>query len=82
MSKNRSLVKQVRVLALAALASVAVAATPAGAETLKEKYQREGVKVGLAGYAPYGYKLIDGTYTGEQVEVVKHVLGKMGIDKI
>ncbi len=62
-----------------ALAGTAVAAN---AQSLKEKYRNEGVVVGLAGYAPYGYKLIDGTFTGEQVEVVKHVLGKMGINKI
>jgi len=70
------------------LASLLVAAALAGtsaiasAQSLKEKYRADGVVVGLAGYAPYGYKLIDGTFTGEQVEVIKYVLGKMGIDKI
>jgi polar amino acid transport system substrate-binding protein len=54
----------------------------ANAQTLKEQYQAQGVTVGLAGYAPYGYKQIDGTFTGEQVEVVEYVLGQMGIDNI
>lgn len=62
--------------------ALAGAAGIASAESLKEKYQSEGVTVGLAGYAPYGYKLIDGTFTGEQVEVVKHVLAQMGISDI
>ncbi len=77
-NSNRSRLR----FALAVLAGFALGSASAMAETLKEKYQREGVTVGLAGYAPYGYKLIDGSFTGEQVEVVKHVLGKMGIHDI
>jgi polar amino acid transport system substrate-binding protein len=49
---------------------------------LIEQYRAEGVTVGIAGYAPYGYKQPDGSFTGEQVEVVQHVLGEMGIDEI
>lgn len=49
---------------------------------LIEKYRAEGITVGIAGYAPYGYKQPDGSFTGEQVEVVKHVLSEMGIDDI
>lgn len=59
------------------LAGAAVAETD-----LIEKFRAEGVTVGIAGYAPYGYKQPDGSFTGEQVEVVKHVLGEMGIDDI
>lgn len=55
---------------------------PAAAESLKDEYKRDGVRVGLAGYAPYGYKQQDGSFTGEQVEVVRHVLQEMGINKI
>lgn len=50
--------------------------------SLIDKYKSEGVRVGIAGYAPYGYKQADGTFTGEQVEVVQHVLGEMGITDI
>lgn len=58
-------------------------AAAAQAETdLIETYRTEGVTVGIAGYAPYGYKQPDGSFTGEQVEVVKHVLGEMGIDDV
>lgn len=59
-------------------------ATSAGAQdtTLIDKYRAEGVRVGIAGYAPYGYKQADGSFTGEQVEVVQHVLTEMGITDI
>ena len=50
--------------------------------TLIDKYKAEGVRVGIAGYAPYGYKQADGSFTGEQVEVVQHVLSEMGITDI
>lgn len=71
---------------LSALAALAVSslAAPAFADAtpLIERFQQSGVTVGIAGYAPYGYQLIDGTITGEQVEVVRHVLGEMGITDI
>lgn len=54
----------------------------AAAEPLVEKYKREGVRMGLAGYSPYGYRQENGEFTGENVEVVRHVLGEMGIDKV
>ncbi|MBF0278865.1 MAG: ectoine/hydroxyectoine ABC transporter substrate-binding protein EhuB [SAR324 cluster bacterium] len=47
-----------------------------------EKYRQNGVAVGIAGYAPYGYKQADGSFTGEQVELVKHVLKELGITKL
>jgi polar amino acid transport system substrate-binding protein len=54
----------------------------ATAEPLVERYKREGVRMGLAGYSPYGYRQENGEFTGENVEVVRHVLGEMGVDKI
>ena len=66
------------VLAMSSLASPA----QADAGPLIERFQQSGVTVGIAGYPPYGYQLIDGTITGEQVETVKHVLGEMGITDI
>ncbi|MGO4842112.1 transporter substrate-binding domain-containing protein, partial [Rhizobiaceae sp. 2RAB30] len=52
------------------------------AEDLVETYKRDGVRVGLAGYAPYGYKQPDGTFTGEQAEVARHTLEALGIENI
>jgi polar amino acid transport system substrate-binding protein len=74
--------KMKRAAGLASLLAMIAFGATANAQSLKEKYQQEGVVVGLAGYAPYGYKLIDGTFTGEQVEVVEYVLDKMGINNI
>lgn len=75
------LMKSVMALAVAAVgASVSV---PVKSETsLIDKYKEEGIRVGIAGYAPYGYKQADGSFTGEQVEVVQHVLSEMGITDI
>jgi polar amino acid transport system substrate-binding protein len=69
------------VLQAAALAFGVAGAAQADADLIKT-YQEQGVTVGIAGYAPYGYKQPDGSFTGEQVEVVQHVLGEMGIDDI
>lgn len=68
----------VGMLGAAGLALGAVTASAAD-NPLIEKFRSDGVTVGIAGYAPYGYKQADGSFTGEQVEVVQHVLGKMGI---
>lgn len=73
--------KTTRALAALAFAGFATMAT-AQDTTLIDKYKAEGARVGIAGYAPYGYKQADGSFTGEQVEVVKHVLGEMGITDI
>ncbi|WP_346909431.1 ectoine/hydroxyectoine ABC transporter substrate-binding protein EhuB [uncultured Roseibium sp.] len=73
--------KTTRALLALAFAGFATVAT-AQDTTLIDKYKAEGVRVGIAGYAPYGYKQADGSFTGEQVEVVKHVLGKLGITDI
>ena len=68
-------------LKIAALTFSLAGAAQAQADLI-EKYRTDGVTVGIAGYAPYGYKQPDGSFTGEQVEVVKHVLAAMGIDDI
>ena len=68
---------------LAVTAALAIGGMAQAAENpLLEKYKAEGVKVGIAGYAPYGYKQPDGSFTGEQVEIVKYVLGQMGVTKL
>lgn len=69
--------------AIAVAAIVAFGSTASAAEkTLVEKFQQDGITVGIAGYAPYGYKQADGSFTGEQVEVVQHVLSELGITDI
>lgn len=77
----RSLTRGMAALAALAMTSLGAPAL-ADADPLIERYRTAGVTVGIAGYAPYGYQLIDGTITGEQVETVKHVLGEMGITDI
>jgi len=49
---------------------------------LLDKYRAEGATIGIAGYAPYGYKQADGSFSGEQVELVRHVLNEMGITEL
>lgn len=73
-----------RTLGTIAIAAIGVFASMASAEdmTLLEKYKKDGITVGIAGYAPYGYKQADGSFTGEQVEVVQHVLSELGITDI
>lgn len=74
-------IKTTRALVALAFAGLATVAT-AQDTMLIDKFKTEGVRVGIAGYAPYGYKQADGSVTGEQVEVVKHVLSEMGITDI
>lgn len=49
---------------------------------LLDKYRAEGATIGIAGYAPYGYKQADGSFSGEQVELVRHVLNEMGVTEL
>lgn len=49
---------------------------------LLDKYRADGATIGIAGYAPYGYKQADGNYSGEQVELVRSVLKGMGVSKL
>lgn len=67
----------------AVTASLFAATTGFASENpLLDKYRAEGATVGIAGYAPYGYKQPDGSFTGEQVEIVKHVLNQMGVSEL
>jgi polar amino acid transport system substrate-binding protein len=66
------------------LAAALFAATAAFASEnpVLDKLRANGATIGIAGYAPYGYKQPDGSFTGEQVEIVKYVLKQLGIDKL
>jgi polar amino acid transport system substrate-binding protein len=68
----------ISLVAVLFMASISFAAE----NPLLDKYRADGVAVGIAGYAPYGYKQADGSFTGEQVEIVKHVLNDMGISEL
>jgi polar amino acid transport system substrate-binding protein len=79
---NMNIITKVRG-AVCLVAALFVATTAFSAENpLLEKYRAEGMTVGIAGYAPYGYKQADGSFSGEQVEIVKYVLKEMGITKL
>ena len=52
-------------------------------ETTLERVQREGVvRVGFANENPYAYAELDGTLTGEAVEVARTVFERLGIPEM
>lgn len=64
-------------------ATLFIATTAVAADNpLQDKYRAEGARIGIAGYAPYGYKLPNGSFSGEQVELVRNVLKGMGITEL
>jgi polar amino acid transport system substrate-binding protein len=73
---------------LFALAGVGLAGAAAGgcgsrSESALQRGREDGVlRIGLAGERPYGYSAPDGTLTGEQPEVARAVLAKLGIGGI
>ena len=75
MSIVRNLARAFGLVASALLCASSLAAD----NPLLDKYRADGATVGIAGYAPYGYKQPDGSFTGEQVEIVKYVLKQMGV---
>ncbi len=62
-------------------AGLAVAALPvmASAETVEERGAGDGLRVAYYNFAPFGYVNSDGEVVGEQVEILRHVLGEMGL---
>jgi polar amino acid transport system substrate-binding protein len=65
--------------ALVALATFALAQ----AETTLERIKRTGeIRIGYANEAPFAYTLPDGRVTGESPEIIRAVLGKIGVKKI
>ena len=57
---------------------MAVGASPAAAD-LFETGKGDGLKVAYYNFAPFAYVNKDGDVVGEQVEILRHVLSKMGI---
>jgi len=72
-----------RRFAAAAGLALAIAATPALAQTTLEKAKADGyIRVGFANEAPFGFATPAGALTGEAPEVAKAVLAKMGIPEV
>jgi polar amino acid transport system substrate-binding protein len=70
-------------LAGAGLAGAATAGCGSRSASALQRGREDGVlRVGLAGERPYGYSAPDGTVTGEQPEVARAVLAKLGIGGI
>lgn len=62
-----------------ALAAV-LAAAPAAAQSLQERGESGGVRVAFYNFKPYAYVDENGALTGEQVEILRHILGRMGVN--
>ena len=66
------------ILGVAALA-VSMAGPPAKAASLLEKGKGDGLQVAYYNYNPFAYVNAEGKVVGEQVEILRYVLGKMGL---
>ncbi|SLN73355.1 putative amino-acid ABC transporter-binding protein precursor [Falsiruegeria litorea R37] len=62
-------------------AALALAATPVAtmAQNVEERGAGDGLRVAYYNFAPFGYVNSDGDVVGEQVEILRHVLGEMGL---
>ena len=73
-----------RLLALAGAvplgAAAAACGTRASGSTLEQARATGTMRVGIAGERPYGYTDTDGRITGEQPEVARAVLARLGVD--
>ena len=64
---------------LAGAAALVALSAPAVAEDLFAIGKGDGLKVAYYNFAPFAYVNKDGNVVGEQVEILRHVLGKMGL---
>jgi polar amino acid transport system substrate-binding protein len=71
---RRSLMKGALALALAG-----GVALPAAAQSLTERGKGDGLRVAYYNFAPFAYVDGSGNVIGEQVEILRHVLGQMGL---
>ena len=71
----------VRRTAIKMVAGLALAAAPvmALAQNVMERGEGDGLRVAYYNYAPFGYVNENGNVVGEQVEILRHVLGEMGL---
>ena len=71
--------KATRRSVLAGAAALLALSAPAVAEDLFAIGKGDGLKVAYYNFAPFAYVNKDGKVVGEQVEILRHVLGKMGL---
>ena len=73
-----------RVVALAFLAALAAPfAEGASAETTLERIKKQGyVRMGFANETPFSFATPEGTLAGIDVEIITHVVNKMGVKEI
>ncbi|KIC11622.1 hypothetical protein RA19_06215 [Leisingera sp. ANG-M1] len=66
---------------LKTVAAAAFAGVPAmgTAETLEDRGKADGLRVAYYNFAPFAYVDGEGKVIGEQVEILRHVLGEMGL---
>ncbi len=65
-------------VAMAVSAALAVSGT-ASAEALMDRGKTEGINIAFYNFKPYAYVDESGDLVGEQVEILRHVLGEMGM---
>ena len=70
---------RVMIFVAAFFIATVVLASMASAESLLDRAQRDGIRIGVFLYEPYSYSKADGKIIGADVDVLKHVLRKMGI---
>lgn len=70
---RRTLLKTVAAAALAGVPAMGLA------ETLEDRGKADGLRVAYYNFAPFAYVDGEGKVIGEQVEILRHVLGEMGL---
>ena len=71
----------VRRIFMKVVAGAALAALPTMglAQNVEERGKGDGLRVAYYNFAPFGYVNESGDVVGEQVEILRHVLGEMGL---
>ena len=70
---RRTVLKAATAIALASVPVLAVA------QNVEERGKSDGLRVAYYNFAPFAYVKEDGRVVGEQVEILRHVLGQMGL---
>ena len=65
-------------MVLAAATLFGAGAGPVAAQSLVERAGGEGLRVAFYNFKPYAYKNEEGKLVGEQVDILRHVIGRMG----
>lgn len=70
---RRTVLKAATAIALTCVPTLAVA------QNVEERGKSDGLRVAYYNFAPFAYMKEDGSVVGEQVEILRHVLGQMGL---